>query len=64
MTRCSTTGRLGARAGSERSWCQIHEMSRRRHGPFVAINCAALVETLLEAELFGIDERTATVDPS
>ena len=39
---------------------QIHEISRRRNGPFVAINCAALVETLLEAELFGIEDRTAT----
>jgi DNA-binding NtrC family response regulator len=39
---------------------QIHESSRRRNGPFVAINCAALVETLLEAELFGIEDRTAT----
>ena len=39
---------------------QIHEMSRRRQGPFVAVNCAAVVETLIEAELFGIEERTAT----
>jgi DNA-binding NtrC family response regulator len=39
---------------------RIHECSRRRAGPFVAINCAALVETLLEAELFGIEDRTAT----
>ena len=39
---------------------QLHELSRRRSGPFVAVNCAAVVETLLEAELFGIEERTAT----
>ena len=39
---------------------QIHELSSRRGGPFVAVNCAAIVETLLEAELFGIEERTAT----
>ena len=39
---------------------QLHERSRRRGGPFVAVNCAAVVETLLEAELFGIEERTAT----
>ncbi len=39
---------------------QIHELSRRRKAPFVAVNCAAIVETLIEAELFGIEERTAT----
>ena len=38
----------------------LHQMSARKRGPFVAVNCAALVETLLEAELFGIEERTAT----
>jgi transcriptional regulator with PAS, ATPase and Fis domain len=39
---------------------QLHELSHRRRGPFVAVNCAAVVETLLEAELFGIEDRTAT----
>ena len=39
---------------------QIHEFSRRRRGPFIAVNCAALVDSLLEAELFDIEDRTAT----
>jgi transcriptional regulator with PAS, ATPase and Fis domain len=39
---------------------QIHELSGRRKGAFIAVNCAAIVETLIEAELFGIEDRTAT----
>lgn len=31
----------------------IHNMSRRKHGPFIQINCGAIPEHLLEAELFG-----------
>jgi transcriptional regulator with PAS, ATPase and Fis domain len=39
---------------------QVHDISARRRGPFVPVNCAAIVESLLEAELFGIEDRTAT----
>src|SRR5262249_34406729 len=39
----------------------LHRESARRQGPFVDVNCAAIPETLLEAELFGF-ERGAFTD--
>jgi two-component system response regulator HydG len=38
----------------------LHAASRRRDGPFVAINCGALSESLLEAELFGAERGAFT----
>ena len=39
--------------GKERGAQTIHSLSPRRGGPYVAINCAAIPDTLIESELFG-----------
>ncbi len=38
----------------------VHEASPRRKGPFIAVSCAALPETLLESELFGHEKSAFT----
>ncbi len=38
----------------------IHNANRRKHGPFVTVNCASLPENILESELFGYAEGAFT----
>lgn len=47
-------------AGKEIFAQGIHNAGARRHGPFIAVNCAALPGNLLESELFGYDEGAFT----
>ena len=46
--------------GKELAAQSLHNLSQRRHGPFVAINCGALADSVLESEVFGHERGSFT----
>ncbi len=52
------TGETGT--GKEMVAKVVHYSGQRRHGPFMAVNCTAVPDTLFESEFFGIEKGVAT----
>ena len=52
------TGESGV--GKEKFANMLHQISPRKNQPFIAVNCAAIPETLIESELFGVERGAFT----